>query len=228
MIEQGVIRMRVLVVDDEKMIADNIKRHLKREGYAIDVCYDGVEALQYSEQTEYDVIVLDIMLPKLDGLSVLQTLKRHRNPAKVLLLSAKSTVSDRVKGLDYGADDYMIKPFSLEELSARIRALTRRQNDDVSDSKLQIRDLILDTNAKIAIINDKKVSLTAKEYAVLEYLMLNKGVVISRDRLLEHIWSYDYDGASNIIDVYIRTLRKKLGNGNEYIETLRGIGYVIR
>lgn len=219
--------MRILVVEDELMIADNIKRHLKREGYAVDVCHDGLDALTYCDATDYDFVVLDIMLPGCSGLEVLRTLKVQNNQAKVLLLSAKGSVEDRIRGLDAGADDYMVKPFSLEELSARLRALNRRTGES-RGAKITIGHVTLDTEAKKAIVDGQDIILTAKEYAILEYLMMNQGVVITRDRLLEHVWSYDYDGASNIIDVYIRTLRKKLGTGHGIIETLRGIGYVIR
>ncbi|MBO6047822.1 MAG: response regulator transcription factor [Erysipelotrichaceae bacterium] len=221
--------MRLLVVEDEEMIAHNIKRHLKREGYAVDECHNGLDALDYVKTTSYDVIILDLMLPGLDGFSVIKEMRQHQINTKILILSAKSGVNDRIKGLDLGADDYMVKPFSLEELSARIRVLIRRShNTDHQSAILKAQNLELDTYTRKAIIDGKEITLTAKEYAILEYLMMNQGIVISRDRLLEHVWSYDYDGASNIIDVYIRTIRRKLGKDNPIIETLRGVGYVIR
>ena len=221
--------MRLLVVEDEEMIAQNIKRHLKREGYAVDDCSNGLDAIDYCMTTTYDVIILDLMLPGLDGFSVIKTLRERKIDTSILILSAKGSVNDRVKGLNMGADDYMVKPFSLEELSARIRVLVRRSHStEHQNTVLKVQNLELDTYTKKATIDGKEIILTAKEYAILEYLMMNHGVVISRDRLLEHVWSYDYDGASNIIDVYIRTIRRKLGKENKIIETLRGIGYVIR
>ena len=219
--------MRVLVVEDEEMIAFNIKKHLTHEGYAVDTVGNGIDACDYLRMIDYDVVILDLMLPGMNGYQVIDFIKANQIPAKIIILSAKSTVLDRIKGLDLGADDYMIKPFSLEELSARIRVILRRHTAQ-SGNELAVDKLVLNQKTKKVFYDEQEVVLTSREFSILEYLMRNQGVVITRDQLLEHVWSYDYDGTSNIIDVYIRTLRKKLGPGRTLIETLRGTGYVIR
>ena len=222
--------MKLLIVEDEKRLCDTIAKYFKGEGYTIDTCYDGLDAMDYLAGTEYDAIVLDIMLPGQDGISVLRQMRNKKMKTPVLLLTAKNTVEDKVTGLDSGADDYLTKPFSLEELSARIRVLIRRHGVERVNNELIVGPLILHTDKKTAFRDGKEISLTAKEYAILEYLMHNKGIVLSRDKIQHHIWNYDYEGSSNIIDVYIRTLRNKVDAGydTKLIQTVRGIGYVIK
>ncbi len=222
--------MKLLIVEDEKRLCQTIAKYFKEQGYTIDTCYDGNDALDYIDGTEYDAIVLDIMLPGLDGISVLRRIRNKKLTTPVLLLTAKTAIEDKVDGLDSGADDYLTKPFSLEELSARIRVLIRRHGVERVDNKLSVGPLTLDLDKKTAARDGKEISLTAKEYAILEYLMHNKGIVLSREKIQHHIWNYDYEGVSNIIDVYIRTLRGKVDAGfdQKLIQTVRGIGYVIK
>lgn len=222
--------MKLLIVEDEKRLCQTVAKHLKAEGYAVDFCHDGKDAFDYMAGTEYDAVILDIMLPGLDGISVLKTMRSQKVKTPVLLLTAKNTIEDKVKGLDSGADDYLTKPFSLEELSARIRVMIRRSGIERVDSQISAGPLTLDTYRKVALREGKEIPLTAKEYAILEYLMHNKGIVLSRDKMMNHIWNYDYEGSSNIIDVYIRTLRNKIDADFEVklIQTVRGLGYVIK
>ncbi len=222
--------MKLLIVEDEKRLCQTVAKHLKAEGYAVDFCHDGKDAFDYMAGTEYDAVILDIMLPGLDGISVLKTMRSQKVKTPVLLLTAKNTIEDKVKGLDSGADDYLTKPFSLEELSARIRVMIRRSGIERVDSQISAGPLTLDTDRKVALREGKEIPLTAKEYAILEYLMHNKGIVLSRDKMMNHIWNYDYEGSSNIIDVYIRTLRNKIDADFELklIQTVRGLGYVIK
>ena len=222
--------MKLLIVEDEKRLCQTVAKHLKAEGYAVDFCHDGKDAFDYMAGTEYDAVILDIMLPGLDGISVLKTMRSQMVKTPVLLLTAKNTIEDKVKGLDSGADDYLTKPFSLEELSARIRVMIRRSGIERVDSQISAGPLTLDTDRKVALREGKEIPLTAKEYAILEYLMHNKGIVLSRDKMMNHIWNYDYEGSSNIIDVYIRTLRNKIDADFEVklIQTVRGLGYVIK
>lgn len=222
--------MKLLIVEDKKSICQTIAKHFKDEGYTVDACYDGSDALAYIEGTEYDAVILDIMLPGVDGITVLKTMRSKKIKTPVLLLTAKNSIEDKVKGLDSGADDYLTKPFSLEELSARIRVMIRRGGVERIDHILTAGPLSLDTEKKTAFRDGRTISLTAKEYSILEYLLHNKGIVLSRDKIMHHIWNYDYEGSSNIIDVYIRTLRKKVDADCEkkLIQTVRGIGYVIK
>ena len=222
--------MKLLIVEDEKRLCETIAKYFKAEGYSIDTCYDGSDALDYINGTEYDAIILDIMLPGLDGISVLRTIRSRKLTTPVLLLTAKTSIEDKVDGLDSGADDYLTKPFSLEELSARIRVLIRRHGVERVDKSISVGPLTLDTDKKIAIRQGQEIALTAKEYSILEYLMHNKGIVLSREKIQHHIWNYDYEGSSNIIDVYIRTLRNKVDAGfdQKLIQTIRGMGYVIK
>ena len=223
--------MKILIVEDEKTLCETIGKHLTAAGYTVDLCFDGDDALFYIEGTEYDAVVLDIMLPGTDGLTILKTIRDKQNLTPVLLLTAKSTVEDKVKGLDCGADDYLTKPFSLDELTARLRVLIRRQGGTGgrADNTLTVGPLTLDTATRSATRDGKEIKLTAKEYSILEYLMRNQGVV-SRDKIEQHIWNYDYTGSSNVIDVYIRTLRKKIDADFDVklIQTVRGMGYVIK
>ena len=222
--------MKLLIVEDETRLCQTVSKHLKAEGYAVDACHDGADALDYIAGTEYDAVILDIMLPGLDGISVLKTMRSRKVKTPVLLLTAKSTIEDKVAGLDSGADDYLTKPFSLEELSARIRVMIRRSGIERVDNMISVGPLTLDINRKIAVREGKEIPLTAKEFAILEYLMHNKGIVLSREKMMHHIWNYDYEGSSNIIDVYIRTLRNKIDADFEVklIQTVRGLGYVIK
>ena len=222
--------MRLLYAEDEKSLRTLIAKRLTEDGYSIDVCCDGREALDYLAVTEYDAVILDIMMPKLDGLSVLRQLRREGRRTPVLLLTAKGSVEDRVSGLDSGADDYMIKPFSYEELLARIRVMLRRQAVESSSNELTVADVTLNRNTRRVTRGNLEISLTAKEFSILEYLMHNKGIVLSREKIEQHIWNYDYDGSSNVIDVYIRCLRKKidLEGRPKLIHTVRGVGYVMR
>ena len=221
--------MKLLIVEDEKKLCDIISKHFKDEGYTVDRCYNGNDAIYYITGTEYDAVILDIMLPGRDGISILKDMRDRKITIPVLMLTAKDTVEDKVKGLDTGADDYMTKPFSLEELSARIRVMIRRTGVERTDNTLKAGPLSLDTEKKEAVRDGKTIKLTAKEYAILEYLIHNKGIVLSREKITEHIWNYDYEGNSNIVDVYIRTLRNKIdaGTDRKLIKTARGMGYYI-
>lgn len=222
--------MKLLIVEDEKRLCQTVAKHLKDEGYTVDMCYDGSDALDYINGTEYDAVILDIMLPGIDGISVLKKIRAKKLNTPVLLLTARSSVEDKVEGLDSGADDYLTKPFALDELSARIRVMIRRSGVERVDNTISAGPLTLDTKKKIAVREGKEIKLTAKEYSILEYLMHNKGIVLSRDKIMHHIWNYDYEGGSNIIDVYIRTLRNKVDAGfdQKLIQTVRGMGYVIK
>lgn len=221
--------MRVLVVEDEIDLNRVICKKLKVEGYSVDSCYDGEEALLYIDGAKYDLIILDIMMPKMNGYEVVKTLRSENNTTSILFLTAKDSIEDRVKGLDMGADDYLIKPFHFDELMARIRVMIRR-NHGVVTSEIKISNLVMDTTKRIVKRGDKLIELSAKEFAILEYMMQNQGIVLSREKLEEHIWNYDYQGASNMIDVYIRYLRIKLDRDFEpkLIHTVRGVGYVLK
>jgi len=221
--------MRVLVVEDERRLAGIIKRGLMEEGYAVDNAYDGEEAQFMAETTAYDLMILDIMLPRKDGITVCQELRMKNVNIPILMLTAKDSVEDRVKGLDSGADDYQIKPFAFSELLARIRALLRREGLPRSP-KLQVGKLIMYTLTKEVWVGQKKVDLTTREYSILEYFMRRPNVVATRTMLEENVWDYEFEGISNIIDVYVRRLRSKIDeDGKEsLIQTVRGAGYRLR
>lgn len=221
--------MRVLVAEDERDLNRIICKKLKVEGYSVDTCYDGKEALEFIEVTPYDIILMDIMMPFKDGYEVLEEARKKGIKTPVLFLTAKDAIEDRVKGLDLGADDYIVKPFHFDELMARIRVMIRRNHGSVSN-KLQVADLILDSSTHTVERNGKNIELSAKEFAILEYMMQNKGIVLSRTKLEEHIWNYDYQGFSNMIDVYIRYIRIKVDKDFEpkLIHTVRGVGYVLK
>ena len=221
--------MRILVADDEHDLLDVIVKRLKSDGFSVDGCENGEDALYYIENTKYDLAVLDIMMPKLDGLTVLRTLRARKNSIPILLLTAKDSINDRVEGLNAGADDYLIKPFAYDELIARIRALLRRHSDEKTDI-LSIADLTMELSTKKVMRNGIEITLSSKEFSLLEYLMRNKGAVISREQLENHVWDYGFEGGSNIVDVYIRYLRKKIDEPFEVklIHTIRGMGYTIR
>ena len=220
--------MRVLVVEDEKRIADFVSKGLTEAGYAVDVASDGEEALGWTDVVEYDLIVLDIMLPKLDGIEVARTLRSRRIATPILMLTARDAVDDRVRGLDSGADDYLVKPFAFAELLARLRALGRRE-PAVVNPVLQVRDLTLDTTTRQAERQGQAIELTNKEYSLLEYLMRHPNQVLTRTMIAEHVWNYDFDNATNVIDVHIRYLRRKVDDpfDRPLIQTVRGAGYRI-
>ena len=221
--------MRVLLVEDEHRISAYVKRGLEEEGYAVDAVYDGQEALDWAEAATFDLIVLDILLPKLDGLSACRRLRQRGDRTPVLMLTARDTVDDRVAGLDAGADDYLVKPFAIKELLARMRALTRRSTDQPKSPILQVADLSLDTRTRQVRRGSKRIELAAKEYAVLECLMREPGRVLTRTMIAEHVWNYDTFNQSNVVDVYVRNLRRKIDDpfGKKLIRTLRGAGYSI-
>ena len=221
--------MRILYAEDERDLNGLVARRLAAEGYGVDCCFDGESAWEYLQAAEYDAVILDVMMPRLDGLSVLRRLRGAGKRTPVLLLTARDAVADRVTGLDSGANDYLVKPFALEELSARLRALIRSQSG-AGDSRLSVGDLTLDTASRRASRAGREISLSAREYALLEYLMHNAGIVLSREKIENHIWNFDYEGGTNVVDVYIRYLRKKIDEGREdkLIHTVRGMGYVLR
>lgn len=221
--------MRILYAEDERDLNDIVTRKLTSEGYGVDSCFDGRQAWDLLESTEYDAVVLDIMMPQVDGLTVLKRYREAGGLAPVLLLTARDAVADRVEGLDSGANDYLVKPFSLDELTARIRAMTRASFGQASNV-LRVGDLELDCARKLARRGGREIPLSAREYALLEYLMCNRSVVLSREKIEDHIWNYDYEGGTNVVDVYIRYLRKKIDDGweNKLIHTVRGLGYVLR
>jgi DNA-binding response OmpR family regulator len=218
--------LRILVVEDERRLANIIKRGLLEEGYSVDNAYDGEEAESLAEDTAYDLIVLDIMLPKKDGLAVCHSLRMKRINTRILMLTAKDSVEDRVKGLDSGADDYQVKPFAFSELLARVRALMRREAM-TKTTKLQVGELVLDTLSREVWRGERKVDLTTKEYSILEFFMRHPNAVITRTMLEENVWNYEFDSISNIIDVYLRRLRRKIDDeeGESLIQTIRGAGY---
>jgi heavy metal response regulator len=221
--------MRILVVEDEKKVAGFIKQGLEEEGYAIDVASDGREGLLMALDGVHDLIILDINLPKLDGLGVLREFRHHRGKTPVLLLTVRAAIEDKVLGLDTGADDYLSKPFSFQELLARIRALLRRRVE-AGPPQLQLADLSLDPARRIVTRGPERIDLSTKEFALLDYFMRNPGRVLTRTMIAEHVWDYDFDPMSNIIDVYVNYLRKKIDTGREpkLIHTVRGVGYVLQ
>lgn len=219
--------MRILIVEDEPDLNSLLKKLLEEEHYAADTCLDGEEALDYIEAAEYDGIILDIMLPSLSGLEVLRRIRAAGKTVPVLLLTAKGSVEDRVRGLDAGADDYLVKPFAAEELLARMRVLMRGKKG--GQTTLSLADLSLDPAAHRVFRAGRELFLSGREFAILEYLLRNQGTVLSRSRIEEHIWSYEYEGSSNVVDVYIRKLRKAVdAHGRPLIHTVRGVGYVMR
>ena len=251
--------MRILVVEDEKdstfavslvarednkdsdavkalkkalgseKIKNIITKHLKKNNFSVDSVFNGEEALEYLDYGTYDLIILDIMLPKVNGYEVIKKLRENKNETAVLMLTARDSIEDKIKGLDLGADDYLIKPFDFGELLARIRALVRRKYGNTSNT-MEIDDLCIDIAKKTVVRGGKNIELTGKEYEVLEYLIQNKGHVLSRDKIRDSVWDYGYEGESNIIDVLIKNIRKKIdiGNSKQLIHTKRGLGYVLK
>ena len=218
--------MRLLVVEDEVKLANLLRRGLEEEGYAIDTAADGGEALWLAQENPYDAVVLDVMLPDVDGFEVCRRLRASGRWAPVLMLTARDSVPDRVEGLDAGADDYLTKPFSLDELFARVRALLRRGRSE-RPPVLVVGDLLLDPATRRVARGDRDIDLTPKEFGLLELFLRHPDEVLSRTRILEHVWDFAYDGDSNVVDVYVRYLREKVDRpfGRESIETVRGAGY---
>ncbi len=221
--------MRVLVVEDEKKVASFIKRGLEEESFDVDVAHDGEEGLYMAESNPYDLILMDIMLPKMDGLTAIQELRKKDIGTPVLCLTAKDTVDDIVKGLDSGSDDYLTKPFAFAELLARVRTLVRRGQQD-RGAEIRFADLRLDPVAHKVWRGNKEIDLTAKEYSLLEYFMRNPNQVLTRTQIAEHVWDYTFDSFTNIIDVYVNYLRKKVDKDydKKLIHTVRGVGYVLK
>jgi DNA-binding response OmpR family regulator len=219
--------MRILVIEDEKRIADFIARGLEESGYTVEVAENGTTALARIHDIDFDLIILDLMLPDVDGLTILQKVRNRKLSPPVLILSARGTLDDRVQGLELGADDYLVKPFAFVELQARVRALLRRGQPLAE--RLQVGDLSLDCIRRKVTRGDEAIDLAPKEFSILEYLMRNKSRPLSRTMIVEHVWEMDYDGLTNIVDVYIRHLRSKIdeGRAHKLIHTVRGIGYMI-
>ena len=220
--------MRILLVEDEIDLNNIISKYLKKNCYSVDSVFDGEEALYYLKSTIYDLIILDIMLPKIDGYQVAKTIRMEKNNVPILMLTAKDDIDDIVTGLDT-ADDYLVKPFDFKELLARIRALIRRKYGNTTN-EISVKNVTLNTTDKSVKVDNKEVELTGKEYEILEYLLQNKGKVLSRDNIRDHVWNYDYEGESNLIDVLIKNIRKKISpeDSLSIIQTKRGLGYVIK
>ena len=221
--------MKILVVEDEKDLNRVITKHLKNNNYSVDSCFDGEQALDYVLYGEYDLIITDIMMPKIDGYGFIKQLRNDKNSTPVIMLTAKDSLDDKILGLDSGADDYIVKPFEFDELLARIRVLMRR-NYGFATNIIQVDDVVLDISKKQVTRSGESIVLTGKEYEVLEYLFKNKTRIISREQILNHVWDYDYEGASNIIDVIVKNIRKKLDVGSKkpIIHTKRGLGYFVK
>ncbi len=219
---------KILIVEDESSISDFVKLELEYEGYQVSIKEDGREGLKEALENDYDLIILDIMLPSMNGFEICRRLKREKN-TPVIMLSAKDSVTDKVNGLQIGADDYIPKPFAIEELLARINAIFRRV-DSLDNHIVKFKDLVINRNSRTVSRNDKEINLTNKEYELLMILIDNKDKVVTRDELLEKIWGYEYEPETNVTDVYVRYLRSKLNNENkeEYIQTIRSVGYIMR
>lgn len=220
--------MRVLIVEDEIRLNNIIKKGFVEDGFAVDQAFDGEEGQYLAESEQYDLIVLDLMLPKIDGVTVCKNLRKKKSKTPIIILTAKSTVEDKIMGLDSGADDYITKPFSFNEFRSRVHALIRRSHQDPSPT-LEVDGLILNPLSHVVTRDKKQIKLTPKEFAILELLMRNKEEVTTRTNIIEHVWDYNFDGMSNIVDVLVVTLRKKINNGynQKLIKTVHGVGYVI-
>lgn len=223
------INIKILIVEDEKSLLKVIAKRLKESGYAVDAADNGEDALLFIQTSEYDIIVLDILLPKVNGLEVLRYIRNEKISTPVIMLTALDSIDDKVQGLDAGADDYLAKPFSFDELFARIRVLLRRQSDNKTNL-LTIGDVTLDVIKRIVACKGVQIEFTAKEFAVLEYLLRNKGSILTRSQITEHVWEYEADFESNVVDVYIRYIRRKLEkySDKKIIHTIRGFGYVLK
>ncbi|MCD2434536.1 response regulator transcription factor [Acidaminococcus sp. NSJ-142] len=223
--------MKILIVEDEPSLNKIIAKRLKIEAYSVDSAFNGKEALAYLDAADYDLLIVDIMMPEMDGLTLVKTLRSRGSQVPVLFLTARDSLQDKVSGLDCGGDDYLVKPFEFEELLARIRSLLRRSNPQQTASpQLVLADLVLDTRTHQVTRGGTEISLTPKEFAILDYLLRNQGTVLSREQILEHAWDFSYEGASNMVDVYIKTLRKKIDKDFEpkLLHTVRGTGYVLK
>ena len=221
--------MKILIAEDERKVANFVRKGLQEEGYSVDIAFDGKEGLKLGRESAYDVIILDIYMPGLDGLTVLRTLREEKVRTPVLLLTVRATIEDKVLGLDSGADDYLTKPFAFQELLARVRALLRRQSES-GTTVLRVGDLILDLSRRTVDRGNRRVDLSLKEFSLLEYLMRNAGRVLTRTMIIEHVWNYDFDNETNVVDVYVNYLRRKIDAGHEQklIHTVRGVGYVVK
>ena len=222
--------MRILLAEDDRALSGAVQKRLTAEGYAVDVCENGRDAYDYMQATAYDVVLMDIMMPGEDGLSVVRRARAQGMDTPILFLTARDSVDDRVTGLDAGGDDYLVKPFALSELLARIRVLARRGGTRRAASAIDVGDLHVDTASRQVTRAGRRIDLTAREYALLEILATHRDTVLSRDQIGEKLFSYDYMGASNMVDVYIRYLRRKIDDGYDVklIKTVRGVGYVLR
>lgn len=218
--------MRILLIEDEKKLSNNIKESLNDQGYAIDQAFDGEEGLYLAKSESYDAIILDIMLPKMDGFTVCKQIRNKQMDVPILMLTAKSQLDDKVKGLDAGADDYLIKPFEFAELKSRINALLRRSHKQV-ENVIKVDDLEIDPSKHLATRAGTEIDLTPKEFAILEYMARHKNEVVTRTQIAEHTWDYNFESFSNVIDVFIATLRKKIDSGSKrkLIHTVHGVGY---
>ena len=220
--------MRILVVEDDKKIASFVVKGLKQSGFAVDHCADGEDALVLARSVPYDAAVLDLMLPKLDGLTVLQKIRKEGIHTPVIILSAKASVDDRIKGLQAGGDDYVTKPFAFSELLARIQALIRRATHATEPTRLTVGDLTLDLLTREVTRGTEKIELQTRELALLEYLMRNTGRVVTKTMILEHVWDYSFDPQTNVVDVLVHRLRSKVDKERNMIQTIRGVGYVLK
>ena len=226
---KGVIDVRVLVVEDERDLNRVITKRLEKEGYSAGCCYEGEEALDYLNVGEFDAVIMDIMMPKKNGLDVLRAMRSAHDDTPVIFLTAKDAVSDRVEGLDAGAEDYLVKPFAFEELLARLRALIRKGAGKATNI-FETADLVMNIAERRVSRGGEEINLSAKEFDILEYMMRNEGRVLTREKIENHVWNFDYAGGTNVIDVYIRYLRKKIDDDfdKKLIHTIRGAGYVLR
>lgn len=218
--------MRILIIEDELKLSDNIKQGLTESGFAVDQAMDGEEGQYLADSEEYDVIILDIMLPKIDGITVCREIRKKQIKTPILMLTARARLEEKVEGLDAGADDYLTKPFAFAELKSRINALLRRSHNQ-PETLITISDLVIDPVGHTVTRNKKNISLTAKEFAILEFLARHKNEVVTRTQILEHTWDYNFDTMSNIVDVFIATLRKKIDEGykRKLLYTVRGVGF---
>lgn len=221
--------MRILFAEDERDLNKILTKRLTEEGYSVDSCQNGADALDFLLSADYDCAILDVMMPEMDGFQVVEEIRRQGKTTPVLFLTAKDSINDRVKGLDIGGNDYLVKPFSIKELMARVRVLTR-SNVATEGSKLVAGDLVMDTAAHTVKRGGQEIPLSTKEYALLEYLMHNKNMVVSREKIEDHVWNFDYEGGTNVVDVYISYLRRKIDDGRDVklIRTVRGAGYILK
>ena len=221
--------MRILVAEDEKALNRILVKQFTKLGYSVDSCFDGESVFDFIELADYDAIVMDVMMPKKDGFTVLAEMRQMKNRTPVIFLTAKTEISDRVYGLDLGANDYLIKPFSFEELAARVRMITRDSKDNITNI-FSVGDLTVDVKSREVKRGGKKIDLSAREYSILEALIRNAGTVMTREKIENSVWNYDYEGGTNVIDVYIRYLRKKIDDDFEtkLIHTVRGAGYILK